>query len=105
MTSVHGRDAAGETPLFHVADPDIARLLLDAGASVHARNNYGMTPLHDASILGRIEIVRLLLEAGAAVYALDERDMTPLAWVENPLWGVPQASDELIQLLKDAGGE
>ena len=103
--SVHGRDAAGETPLFHVADPDIARLLLDVGASVHARNNYGMTPLHDASILGRIEIVRLLLEAGAAVYALDERGMTPLAWVENPPWGVPQASDELIQLLKDAGGE
>ena len=103
--SVHGRGADGETPLFIAASPDLAQLLLDAGASVHARNNFGMTPLHDASILGRTEIVRLLLEAGAAVYARDERGMTPLDWVENPPWGVPQASDELIQLLKDAGGE
>ena len=103
--SVNTRDASGETPLFHVADPDIARLLLEAGASVHARNNHGMTPLHDASILGRVKIVRLLIEAGAFVNLRDHRGMTPLMWAEDPPWGVPQASDELIQILKDAGGE
>ena len=104
--SVHARrDADGETPLFYVAQPDVAQLLLEAGASVYARNDYGMTPLHDASILGRIEIVQLLLEAGADVNARDERGWTPLTWVEDPPWGVPQASDELIQILKDAGGE
>ena len=81
------------------------KLLLLVGAAVNVRNDYGMTPLHDASISGRIEIVRLLLEAGAAAYARDERGWTPLDWVEDPPWGVPQASDELIQILKDAGGE
>ena len=105
--SVHARDAQGETPLYASipVSVDIVRLLLEAGASVHARNAYGMTPLHDASIWGHIEIVRLLLEAGADVNAQDNRGWTPLTWVEDPPWGVPQASDELIQILKDAGGE
>lgn len=105
---VNVRDGANanETPLFYVNKPEIAGLLLSIGAAVNVRNNFGMTPLHDASILGRIEIVRLLLEAGAAPYARDESGWTPLDWVEDPPpWGVPQASDELIQLLEDAGGQ
>ena len=103
--SVHARDASGETVLHHVTQAAGAQLLLDAGASVHTRNTYGMTPLHDQVIFGRIAIVRLLLDAGADVNARDERGWTPLQWVEDPPWGVPQASDELIQILKDAGGE
>ena len=102
--SVHARDATGETVLFFVTQAGVAQLLLDTGASVDARNEYGMTPLHDQVIRGRVAIVRLLLDAGADVNARDERGWTPLQWVENPPWGVTQGSDELIQLLKDAGG-
>ncbi len=104
---VNVRDGANanETPLFYVDKPEIFELLLATGAALNVRNDYGMTPLHDASISGRIEIVRLLLEAGAAPYARDELGRTPLDWVEDLYWGVPQASDELIQLLEDAGGQ
>lgn len=86
-------------------DIDAVRTALNDGASVQVRDEDGMTPLHDASIWGHVEIVQLLLDAGADVNARDEQGWTPLDWVEVPPWGVPQASDELIQLLKDAGGE
>ena len=104
--SVHARDASGETVLHHVTDVAVAQLLLDAGAAVDAKNEYGMAPLHDQVIWGRIAIVRLLLDAGADVNARDERGWTPLQWVEDPPYiGVPQASAEMTQLLKDAGAE
>ena len=103
--SVHARDASGETVLHHVTDTAVAQLLIDAGAAVDAKNVHGMAPLHDQVIWGQIAIVRLLLEAGADVNARDERGWTPLGWVEDPAFiGVPQASEEMIQLLKDAGG-
>ena len=86
-----------------MSDPTIATLLLEKGTSVDARNEYGMTPLHDQVIWGRIAIVRLLLAAGADVNARDNRGWTPLRGVENPPWGVPKASQEMIQLLKDEG--
>ncbi len=101
--SVHARDASGETVLFFVTQAGVAQLLLDAGASADARNEYGMTPIHDQVIRGRIAIVRLLLDAGADVNARDERGWTPLQWVENPPWGVTQASEEMLTLLRDAG--
>lgn len=43
----------------------IVDILLDAGADIFARDNWGMTPLAFAAWLGREEIVRLLLERGA----------------------------------------
>ena len=101
--SVHARGASSETVLFFVTQAGVAQLLIDAGASVDARNNYGMTPLHEQVIRGRIAIARLLLEAGADVNARDERGWTPLQWVENPPWGVTQASEDMVTLLKDAG--
>ena len=101
--SVHARGANSETVLFFVTQAGVAQLLLDAGASVDARNTYGMTPLHDQVIRGRVAIVRLLLDAGADVNARDERGWTPLQWVENPPWGVSPASADMLQLLKDAG--
>ena len=101
--SVHARDASGETVLYKVTQVAVAQLLLDAGVLPDVRNTYGMTPLHDQVILGRIAIVQLLLDAGADVNARDERGWTPLKWVENPPWGVPPASEEMIQILQEAG--
>ena len=78
----------GWTPL-HLAvnsnrNPAVAAALIEAGADVHARQNDGPTPLHDAVTA---EVVALLLAAGADIeararysgrYQPRGRDMTPL---------------------------
>ena len=47
-------------------EPEIARILLDAGATVDARTRNGAyTPLHEASRAGNASVARVLLEAGA----------------------------------------
>jgi len=48
---------------------DLARRLLDAGASVNATNRDGNTPLHAAVFLGRTGVVELLLSRGADIHA------------------------------------
>jgi ankyrin repeat protein len=58
----------GTTPLhWAVRDdqPDVARLLLTAGAHVNAANRYGVTPLSIAADNANGAMVRLLLDAGA----------------------------------------
>ena len=78
----------GWTPL-HIAvegnrNPAVTAALIEAGADVHARQEEGPTPLHDAR---SPEAVALLLEAGAEIEARATnsrwrqpygRDMTPL---------------------------
>ena len=47
-------------------EPEIAKILLDAGATVDARTRNGAyTPLHEASKAGNASVARVLLEAGA----------------------------------------
>ena len=53
-------------------------LLLRRGASVHARDNTGDTPLHYAADSGRTAKAELLIEAGAALDATNSHGHTPL---------------------------
>jgi len=46
-------------------NPDIAKLLIRAGADATAKNRYGITPLYLAAVNGSTEMIRLLIEAGA----------------------------------------
>ena len=55
--------AAGEGELEKVAS------LLDAGANVNARSEYGETPLHVAAIKCDLDVVKALIAAGADVNA------------------------------------
>lgn len=79
----------GSTPLLLAINPDclekrpeslqIARMLLDHGANVHATTDRGMTALHiAASDTESADALRLLLNAGASVHAADEHGCTPL---------------------------
>jgi RNA polymerase sigma factor (sigma-70 family) len=69
-------DIAGMTALHHAAErgaTEVARLLVDAGAGVNARDTHGQAPIDHASHAGpwkeapAAEIVRLLLDRGASV--------------------------------------
>jgi ankyrin repeat protein len=73
---------------FHVAAlhaalagplPNIARLLVDAGADVNARQQAGITPLHETAQNGDLELTQLLLDHGADPSALDDQGKTPAA--------------------------
>jgi len=92
----------GWTPLHLAAFfgfPEIAAVLIAAGADVNARSINPMrnTPLH-AAVAGRaVAVTRALLEHGADVNATQEG-----GW--SPLHGAAQSGNtELVQLLLDAG--
>lgn len=76
-TSRLGGPAGGRTPLHVVTDwpgffpngPQIAQLLIDAGADVNARgcDDTGETPLHWAASSDDADVARVLIDAGANV--------------------------------------
>jgi ankyrin repeat protein len=75
------RRSAEGTALGDVAatkNPELVKVLLDAGATVDARQPGWRTPLMLASVAGNLPVVRLLLDAGADVNARDSNNKTPL---------------------------
>ena len=52
--------------------------LIGQGADLHAKANYGLTPLHWACYNGHAEVAKALLEKGADVHAKDNVGWTPL---------------------------
>jgi ankyrin repeat protein len=78
----------GRTPLHVVTDwpgyfpngPQVARLLIDAGAQVDARgaDGTGETPLHWAASSDDADVARVLIDAGADIEAADGSIGTPL---------------------------
>lgn len=74
-------DRSESVPLHFAVEygaADLARMLLDAGAGVDARNFVGETPLHFAAKKNHADLARMLLDAGAVVDAKDDEGKTPL---------------------------
>ena len=69
------------TPL-HVASKcghlEVARMLIERGASISPKDKGGCTPLHLASEKGHLEVVHMLIEHGADVSAQDRDGHAPL---------------------------
>jgi len=74
-------DLSRRTPLMHACarkQLEVAKLLLERGADVNARDMDGKTALHFTAAEGRsADTVRLLLEHGADVNAVDRFGFTP----------------------------
>lgn len=72
----------GHTPLMKAIvswdDIDLARLILEKGASVNLKSNSGRNALHLALQKRNEEVARLLIENGVDVDAADKNAFTPL---------------------------
>src|ERR1700754_227946 len=68
-TNINEKDPfGGSSPLILACvfgKPEMARILIDAGADVNFKNNDGSTPLHTAAFFCRPEIVKMLLDKNA----------------------------------------
>jgi uncharacterized protein len=78
---------------------EIARRLLELGASVNARQEGELTALHEVAATGQLEFARLLLTHGADVNALTSSGKTPTAFA------VAAGQKEMAELLRQHGGK
>lgn len=67
-------DKGGCTLLYEV-DSFAAKLLIESGTDVHARDKYGNTPLHGNT---SYKVASLLIEKGADTEAVNHKGETPL---------------------------
>lgn len=77
----------GSTPLLLSAtfgQPEVARLLITAGADLEIRNNSGNTALHVACFFGHPEIVDALLQAGVNPSSQNSLELTALDTITIP---------------------
>jgi ankyrin repeat protein len=94
----------GWTSLHLAATPEIAAVLLDAGADIEAPNLHkfagpGNRPLHGATYLNRPEVVRFLLERGADPNSRDNAGLTALHLAVGNGWL------ECARVLLDGGAD
>lgn len=87
----------------HNGDLDLVKALIKAKADVNAVNDYGATPLSEASVLADPEIVHTLLKAGADATYSNEWGQTPLMSVART--GKVKAAEYLIEAGADVNAE
>lgn len=73
MTALHA--------ISWVKEMDAARLLIEAGADVNAKDDFGCTPLHRAANSRNVGLIQILLEAGADNNAKNNDSYIPLDFV------------------------
>jgi ankyrin repeat protein len=76
--------------LMAIKNGDVERIkkLISQGADVNAKDNRGMTPLHQAAYYGRRQVAKVLIAKGANVNATNTAGRTPLHIAANfgPKW-------------------
>ncbi len=77
VNDVIGDDVFKKSPLLQVlgsrqVDADIAKILIERGASVEILDNSGNTPLHLAAKTGDVPLLEIIIASGANVHQLNE---------------------------------
>jgi ankyrin repeat protein len=78
--------------------PELAVMLIEAGADVRAADATGRTPLHAAAQGGQLALARTLIDRGADVNAEEGGGLTPLLIARDQKYG------DMEQLLASRGG-
>jgi ankyrin repeat protein len=113
----HGANAdtvnnMGETPLHLVSRGEfdsqsqgvgVARLLLQRGLDVHAKDHDNDTPLHSAAFSGTLEIARVLLDHGANANVENKQRRTPLHEVARGKYDSQEHGIAIARLLLERG--
>jgi ankyrin repeat protein len=103
--NVNARSNLGRTPLMIAAAYDgaieAARLLIEKGADVNARDKGGFSVLEQAAAVNHIELARLLIATGADVNVQDEGGSTALMQAAQN----GDRSAELVKLLLEHGAK
>lgn len=97
-------NAESKTPLHKAAYEGhyaIAKILIDNGAEINARDKFDETSLHEAARYGKTEIVKLLVEHNADINALNKDNKTPL-FASTEVYDAGTSQD-VIKVLLDAG--
>jgi len=106
-TDINQKEAmSGSTPLMSAATfnkPEIAKVLIEANASLSIKNNDGSTALHTAAFFGRIEIVQMLIDAKADKTIRNNFGATPRETVMGEFSEIKPFYEMLIQQLKPMG--
>jgi cytohesin len=109
--NVDGTRERGDTPLFWAPNGEIAETLIQAGASLHAKDFAGREPIHCAAQFARPDVIRVFLDHGCDVNVGDEKRHTPLHWATGACAFIhicdmtnPKALD-CVQLLVERGAD
>ncbi len=106
-TNLNEKDPfGGSSPLISAAvfgKPDMARLLIEAGADLDLRNNDGSTALISAAFFCRTEIVQMLLDAGADKTIRNNYGATAYESVLAPFSEVKGSYDMMGKMLQPMG--
>lgn len=88
-------DCNGVTPLWLAAQQsnyEAAKILIEHGANLEARDRFGSSPLHRAIIHSKLakddRTIKLLLDAGADIHCQNNSGITPLK-LANTIAGFP----------------
>jgi ankyrin repeat protein len=106
-TNLNERDPfGGSSPLISASvfgKPEMAKILIDAGADLDFQNNDGSTALHTAAFFCRPEIVEMLLEKGADKTIRNTYGATALESVAAPFGEAKNAYDMMKTMLEPMG--
>ena len=98
--------SASNIPVLHLVAGSgnlaVASALVEAGADIDAKDNFGWTAVHVASAVGRVDLVSFLVAAGANVDMLSIYDQSPLEDVCSLVANCPDgAVQQIVSLLSE----
>lgn len=80
-------------------DAIMVTAIIDTGADVNTKSEFGVTPLMAASAKGHIDVVRVLLAQGADVSLKDKQGLTARTYAQN------SNHKEIVEMLNAAGAK
>jgi hypothetical protein len=106
-TNLNEKDPfGGSSPLISASvfgKPEIAKILIDAGADVNFQNNDGSTALHTAAFFCHPDIVKMLLDKGADKTIKNKYGATAYESVVIPFKDAKDGYDMMGQILGPMG--